>query len=247
VDYLDELGQNKVLQLRSVVIRVEEVILADRVSIGTKELDSILLGDIPEGYAVVLTGSPSDKRDYLIKNFLEAGVGEGQTSFYVATEADNLKSLLSKPNFYLFLCNPKPKVELPDLPNVIKLRSKTDINNLSMTLARESRNQKQAQQNPKRFCIEVVSVVLLEYGAKITRKWLAELLTDIDSKGFTILAVVNPEMHMSDQTGALLDLFDGEISITQAEDQLEFRKSVIVRKLRTQDYIKNPICLTKSK
>jgi len=218
---LDELGQNKVLQLRSVVIRVEEVILADRVSIGTKELDSILLGDIPEGYAVVLTGSPSDKRDYLIKNFLEAGVGEGQTSFYVATEADNLKSLLS--------------------------RSKTDINNLSMTLARESRNQKQAQQNPKRFCIEVVSVVLLEYGAKITRKWLAELLTDIDSKGFTILAVVNPEMHMSDQTGALLDLFDGEISITQAEDQLEFRKSVIVRKLRTQDYIKNPICLTKSK
>ncbi len=244
VHYLDELGQNKSLQLKSVEINVKEVNLADRVSTGTKELDSILLGGIPEEYAIALTGPPSDEREYLIKNFLEAGVKEGQTSFYVAAEADNLENLLSKSNFYLFLCNPKSKVEVPDLPNVTKLRGKTDINNLSMALARESRSL-QAQQNPKRLCIDVVSDVLLEYGAKTTRKWLAELLTDIGSKGFTILAVINPEMHTSDQTGALLDLFDGEISITQAEDPLECRKSVFVKKLRNQDFIKNPICLTK--
>jgi len=61
-----------------------------------------------------------------------------------------------------------------------------------------------------------------------------------------MLAVMNPDTHPPDQAAAVLELFDGEISLGQAEDPLEFRKSVPVRKLRNQDYIKNPICLTKS-
>jgi len=246
VHYLDELGQTKSLQLKSVEITVEEVIIADRLCTGTKELDSLLLGGIPEGHAVALIGPPSDEREIIIRKFLEAGVREGQTSFYVTTEATGLQNILKKSEFCLFLCNPKPKNEVQDSLNIIKLRSKTDINNLSMALARESRNL-QAQQNPKRLCIEVVSDVLLEYGAKTTRKWLAELLTDMGSKGFTVLAVVNPEMHTPDQTGALLGLFDGEISLYQTQDPHECRKSIRIKKLRNQDYIKNPICLTKQK
>ncbi|KON29669.1 hypothetical protein AC477_05645, partial [miscellaneous Crenarchaeota group-1 archaeon SG8-32-1] len=38
--YLDELGQNKTLQLKAVEIKVEEIVLSDRISTGTKELDS---------------------------------------------------------------------------------------------------------------------------------------------------------------------------------------------------------------
>jgi tetratricopeptide (TPR) repeat protein/KaiC/GvpD/RAD55 family RecA-like ATPase len=243
VHYLDDLGQNKSLQLKSVEIKVEEVMLPDRISTGTKEIDSLLLGGIPKEYAVVLSGPPSDEREVIIKNFLEAGIQEAQTSFYVATEAVGIENLLEESRFYLFLCNPKPKVDVPDLPNVSKLRSKTDINNLNMALARESRNL-QIQQSPKRLCVEIVSDVLLEYGSKTTRKWLAELITELASKGFTLLAVINPKMHAPDQTGAILDLFDGEISITQTDDPLECKKQIQVKKLRGQDYIKNPICLT---
>jgi tetratricopeptide (TPR) repeat protein/KaiC/GvpD/RAD55 family RecA-like ATPase len=243
VHYLDDLGQNKSLQLKSVEIKVEEVMLPDRISTGTKEIDSLLLGGIPKEYAVVLSGPPSDEREVIIKNFLEAGIQEAQTSFYVATEAVGVENLLEESRFYLFLCNPKPKVDVPDLPNVSKLRSKTDINNLNMALARESRNL-QIQQSPKRLCVEIVSDVLLEYGSKTTRKWLAELITELASKGFTVLAVINPKMHAPDQTGAILDLFDGEISITQTDDPLECKKQIQVKKLRGQDYIKNPICLT---
>ena len=64
------------------------------------------------------------------------------------------------------------------------------------------------------------------------------------SKGFTVLAVMNPEMHPPDQGAAVLDLFDGEISLTQTEDPLECKKSIRIKKLRNQDYTKNPICLT---
>ncbi len=60
-----------------------------------------------------------------------------------------------------------------------------------------------------------------------------------------MLAVIDPSMHPSDQATAVIDLFDGEISIIQSDDPLDCRKSIIVKKLRNQDYIKNPICLTK--
>ncbi len=55
---------------------------------------------------------------------------------------------------------------------------------------------------------------------------------------------MDPEMHPSDQSKAVLNLFDGEISITQTDDPLESKKSIQVKKLRGQDYIKNLICLT---
>jgi len=147
----------------------------------------------------------------------------------------------------LFLCNPKPKTQVPDLPNITKLRGKTDLNNLNMALARTTRNIEQKLSKKKRICIEIVSDVLLDFGAKTTRKWIAELITELTSKGFTILAVMNSAMHPSDQATAVIELFDGEINITQSDDPIECKKSIQVKKLRSQDYIKNPICLTNQK
>ena len=242
VHYLDELGQNRTLQLKPVEIKVEEVILEDRVSTGTAQLDSLLLGGIPKEYSVVLTGSPSDEREVIINNFLKAGVKEGQSSFYVTTEAAGLEYLLERSSFNLFLCNPKPKLNLADRPNVSRLRSKTDLTNLNIALLKAYRSVDQSL--GKRICIDILSDVLLEYGVKATRKWLAELTTDLISKGFTVLAVLNPLMHTSEELNSVLGLFEGELDLFQSEDPLQCRTSISVKKLRNQDYIKNPTCLT---
>ncbi|UCE96384.1 MAG: hypothetical protein JSV51_01905, partial [Candidatus Bathyarchaeota archaeon] len=119
------------------------------------------------------------------------------------------------------------------------------INNLNIALAQAYRTVQHS--SGKRICINNVSDVLVTFGLKTTRKWIAELTTNLISKGFTILAVINPLAHSSEELNNLLELFDGEISLTQTEDPLECRKSLIVKKLRNQDYIKNPICLTKQK
>ena len=116
-----------------------------------------------------------------------------------------------------------------------------------MVLARTSRSLEQNQSAKKRLCITNVSDVLLHHKADTTRKWIAELITELTSKSFTILAVMDPSMHPADQANAVLNLFDGEISITQCDDPLDCKKSIQVKKLRGQDYIKNPICLTKQK
>ena len=241
VHYLDELGQNKSLQLRTVEINVEEIIMEDRVSTGTEELDSLLLGGIPNEYAVVLSGPPCDERELLIKNFLKAGAKE-EFTFYIVTEVVGLEGLLKNPNFYLFLCNPKPKIEVPDFPNVYRLQSKTDLTNLSIALTKAIRNIDQSITN-KRICIEILSDVLVKHGTNTSKEWISGLITDLGAKGFTILAVMDPKEHPLDQATTVLNLFDGEISITQSDDPLDCKKSITVKKLRNQDYIKNPICL----
>ncbi len=248
VEYVDDLGQTRISKTRAITITAKPEqptfeILPGRITTGYMELDRLLMGGIPENYSIVLTGPPSDERAHLIKSFLEAGTENDEVVFYITTEADNIENLLNNPNFHLFICNPKPKVEVPDLPNVTKLRSKTDINNLNMALARESRNL-QTQQGTKRLCIEIISDVLVEYGVKTTRKWISELLTDLCPKGFTILAVLDSGMHTSEDANAITYLFDGEISMTHSDDPLECKKSLIIKKLRNQNYIKNAICFT---
>jgi KaiC/GvpD/RAD55 family RecA-like ATPase len=242
VNYLDEVGQPRSLLLKSIEIKVEEIRIEDRVSTGTKELDSLLLGGIPNEYAVVLTGSPSDERQRIINNFIEAGIKSDEIVFCVSSEAEGLKNLLQNPNFFLFLCNPKPKIKISDLPNVYKLKSKTDLTNLSIYLSKAHRNIEPSKK--KRICVEIISDVLVDYGIKATRKWVSELITELGAKGFTMLALINPLMHDSKDLHAIIDLFDGEISITQTKDPIECKTSIRIEKLRNQDYIKNPICLT---
>ena len=242
VHYLDELGRNKSLQLKVLEIFVKEVIIENRVPTGTEELDSLLLGGIPKEYAVALTGPPCDEREMVIKNFLRAGVEDG-ISFYVTTEATNSENLLKNQNFFLFLCNPKPKVEVPNLPNVFKLQGKTDLNNLGIALTKAYRSIDINLDQPKRICVEILSEVLQDYGSNTTRKWISDLITNYGAKGFTMLAVLDMEIHPPEQSKAVLHLFDGEIAITQSDDPLDCKKSILVKKLRNQDYIRNPICL----
>ena len=247
VTYLNKLGQTKTSVAKAFTISADLrqptfEVLPGRMPTGFMELDRLLMGGIPEKYAVVLTGSPSDDRAFLIKNFLEAGTAKDEIVFYVTTEAENLENLLENPNFHLFLCNPKPKTKVPDLPNVTKLRSITDLTNLNISLLKAYRNIDPSKK--KRICVETVSNVLLNYEAKATCKWILELTTDLSSKGFTMLAVLDPSMHPPDQANAVINSFDGEISITQTEDPLECKKSLRVKRLKNQEYLKNPICLT---
>ena len=246
--YINDLKETVKCKFNQVSITVHKAqpkfeVLPDRIPTGLMELDRLLIGGIPKNHAVVLTGSPCDEKEMIVKNFLKAGTDE-EIIFYISTEADGLEDLLHKPNFFLFLCNPKPKIQVPDLPNVYKLQSKTDLTNLGIVLAKAYRSIDQSVDR-KRICIEILSDVLMNQGVKTTRKWISDLIADLGAKGFTMLAVMNSTMHPTDQVNAVLDLFDGEINITQSDDPLDCKKSILVKKLRNQDYIKNPICLTK--
>jgi KaiC/GvpD/RAD55 family RecA-like ATPase len=240
--YINEQGKSTFFMSDAVTVEVQKSLFIQRVPTGYVKLDSLLLGGIPSEYSVVLSGPPCDERELIVQNFLKTGIKEGVT-FYIATEIAGLEGLLENPNFYLFLCNPKPKTKVPDRSNVFRLQSKADITNLGIALTKAYRSIDKSIAN-KRICIDILSDVLVKHGTDTTREWISGLITDLGAKGFTMLAVMNPTMHLPNEANAVLDLFDGEISITQSDDPLDCKKSILVKKLRNQDYIKNPICLT---
>lgn len=220
-------------------------VLPGRISTGYDKLDSLLLGGIPQNYTVILTSISCDERDMLIEKFLEKGAKQGQVTIYVTIEASGVKTLAEEfqSNFYLFLCNPQADTMIKSLPNVFKLKGVENLTEISIALMSTLRKLDASQGGPRRACIGIVSDVLLQHRAIHTRRWLTNLIPDLKSKGFTTLAIMNPYMHDTQEVQAILDLFEGEISIYERDSA----KSLKVRKMHNQRYLESELPLRKEK
>ena len=98
--------------------------------------------------------------------------------------------------------------------------------------------------DPRRVCIEIVSDVLLQHRAVTTRRWLSALLPTLKLKGFTVLAVIDPDMHPAEERQAVLGLFDGEISIYAKETTKGTATFLKIKKMTGQKYLKDEMPLT---
>jgi hypothetical protein len=87
--------------------------------------------------------------------------------------------------------------------------------------------------------------VLLEHHAVITRKWLNNLLSNLKSKGFTTLVVIDPQMHPLEEVQAVTGMFDGEIKVYEKESVNGSEKVLKVRKLYNQKYLEEEIALSR--
>ena len=254
LSYADGLCKTKTCDSEPIDLTVEVVkqpfeVLAGRVTAGTFELDRLLMGGIPEKYAVMLAAPSCDERELLIERFLEAGATTGETAFYITAETGNTKALAEKypSNFYLFVCNPQADVMIQNLPNVYKLKGVENLTDIDIALNKAFRTLKTPQETLRRICIEIVSDVLLQHHAVNTRRWLSALLPTLKSKGFTILAVVDPSMHPLEELQAVLSVFDGEIRVAEKETPEGTKQVMKVRKLVNQKYSDKEVILDKEK
>jgi predicted transcriptional regulator/KaiC/GvpD/RAD55 family RecA-like ATPase len=235
------------LEEEPITVSVPEVALPGHITTGYKDLDNMLFGGIPENYAVALTAPSCDEKDLLVKRFLEAGAKERQITFYVTTEASGVRTLVEEfqSTFYLFICNPQADTMVRTLPNTFKLKGVENLTDISIAMTAASRKLDDSLKGPRRACIEIVSDVLLQHHAVQTRRWLTGLIPELKSKGFTILAVMNPHMHPKEEVQAVLDLFDGEISIYEKELRTGLRRSLAIRKMYNQKYLEREMPLKK--
>jgi serine/threonine protein kinase/tetratricopeptide (TPR) repeat protein len=217
----------------------EAMTVSSRIPTGYEEVDTLLSGGIPENYAVILTSPSCDKRDLLIKKFLEAGAREGEVTFYVTIDPGEVRALVEEfpSNFHLFVCNPQADRIIETLPNVVKLKGVENLTDINIALTSAFRQLDASQSGPRRICIEIVSDVLLQHHAVQTRRWLTGLIPELKSNEFTILAVMNPHMHSSEEVQAILGLFDGEINIYEKETEKGLEKFLRTEKMHTQEYL----------
>jgi hypothetical protein len=229
-----------------IVTHIKTPKIEGRVGTGNQKLDSLLYGGIPPKMAVALTMPISDEGNALIKGFIETGAKNNEITFYVTIDPFFAVDLSRKfpSNFYLFVTNPQTRKTANFGSNVFALKGIENLTDINIALTKAFRNLDTTNKGPRRICLNVISDILLEHGPVQTRKWLSELLTALNSEGFTVLAVINPKMHSSEEVQAILGLFDGEINIRERETIKEFRRFIKIKRMGNQKYLKNEIVLT---
>ena len=245
--YMDATGHQMPCKLEHVTIDVSEIVLPSRISTGYRYLDSLLFGGIPANYAVILASPSCDEKDLLIKSFLSVGVKRGEITFHVTIDASGVKTFAYEfqSNFYLFICNPRANAIINDLPNVFKLKGVENLTDISIELSKAFRRLDESPTGPRRACIEIVSDVLLQHNTVQTRRWLTDIVTEFKSRGFTILAMVNPRMHSPQEVHAILSLFDGEITISEKESEKGLRRFLKIKRMYGQKYLEGKLLLSK--
>lgn len=237
-------GTRKIVSLSPATVEVKEVVLPNRVNSGYIELDNLLFGGLPEKYSIALTSIACDETKLLINRFVEKGAREGEITFLVTVETKRWEKLAKDfPNVSLFICNPQAETTMKALPNVVKIRGVENLTDINIPLFSALTKLKASKVEPRRICIEILSDILLQHRAAQTRRWLTGLITELKSNGFTVLALINPYMHPSEDVQAVLDLFDGEIEVYESNDQ----KFLRIRRMYEQDYIENELPLRRNK
>jgi KaiC/GvpD/RAD55 family RecA-like ATPase len=217
------------------------------VATGYVDLDRLLNGGIPSNCAVVLTSPSCSERDLLIKSFLETGANQGEVAFYVAINPGSARTLAEEypSSFWLFVCNPQADAIVKDAPNVTKLKGVENLTEVSIALTSAIRKLDPSVRGTKRICLGLVSDVLLQHHAVQTRRWLAGLIPELQSEGFTTLALIEPQVHPSEELHAILGLFEGEISLYEKETEKGMERFLRIKKMSNQQYLKDEILLTK--
>jgi KaiC/GvpD/RAD55 family RecA-like ATPase len=219
----------------------------EHVSMGHADLDKLLYGGIPPNYAVALTSPSCDERDLLIRSFLETGAKKGEVAFYVTINPGSAKTLVEEfqSDFYLFVCNPQADAIVKSARNVVKLKGVENLIDISIALTSAIRKLDPSLKGARRICLGLVSDVLLQHHAVQTRRWLAGLIPELQSEGFTTLAVMDSQVHSSEELHAVLGLFDGEIRIYERETEEGSEKFLKIQKMSNQKYMENELRLTK--
>ena len=248
ISFMCETGRKISCKPEPASLNVSETILPNRVSTGFHDLDSLLFGGIPQNYTVVLTSASCDERDLLIRRYLETGLKQNDVTFYVTIDATGVRNLAEEhqSNFYVFLCNPKLDKAFENLPNISKLGGVESLTEINITLESMLRRLNESKSHTRRACVEILSDVMLQHHAVQTRRWLGGLISGLRSRDFTTLAVLNPHMHPPEETHAVVDMFEGEISIYEKE-KADMSKYLRIKKMYNQRYLESELPLRKTR
>lgn len=228
----------------------------EHVATGFADLDKLLNGGIPRNYAIILNAPSCDERQLLVRSFLSKGVNKGEVTFFITIDpcgiymsAEDPCDILSAEelprNFHLFLCNPQADTIVKSATNVVKLKGVENLTDISIALTSAIRKLDPSLKGQRRACIGLVSDVLLQHHSGQTRRWLTGLISELRSNGFTTLAVMDPEMHPSQEARAVLDLFEGQVDIYEKETEEGLQKFLKIKKLSNQKYPESELLIKK--
>jgi len=216
------------------------------ISTGYNELDSVLAGGLPAGYAILVVSPPCDERDLLLTKIIKSNLSIGSTVFFLSRDLSRTQDFANryKTGFYVF--TPQADKITTDSGNVFKIANVQNLNDVNITFRTAMETLPKATSN-KIIIIDLLSEILLEHKSLTTRKWLDDFIGKRKSEGFTVLAILNPLISGKQESQTIIDLFDGIIEIYEKELRERARRFLIVKKMYGKKYIESELMLDKDK
>ena len=218
----------------------------DNFSTGYLELDRLLGGGIPYGYAVLLVSPPCDERDLLLRKIIESSLSLGNLVFYMTSDSGQSQDLAKKYTSNFYAITTSADSIAPTSHNISRIPSVPNLNDLNMSFS----NALDATPNPSKrkiLIIDLLSDVLLEHEALTTYTWLDEFIARRKSEGFTILATLNPLTSSPQESQTIIALFDGIIDIYEKKLRERSRRFLAVKKMYKRKYMETELMLDKDK
>ena len=212
---------------------------------GYVALDNVLNGGLPGGTSVVLTSPRCDEKDILIHRILETALTNNHPCILVSSTLDRVRDLLPKYRrlLYLIICNPQADMLTVGIPEAVKLKTFDSLTELNLGITNAL-----AKMNPSYgavLCFETLDDILLtHHGA--TRRWLIDILTRVKASQVTCVATLNPAMHPQTESQGVLEAFDGQIDLYEAEIQVR-PKLIRVRRLGGRQFIDTELRIDKNR
>ena len=216
------------------------------VSTGYSELDSMLGGGVPLGYAVVLVSQSYDERDLLIRKIIDSSVAAGMPTVYMSDDIAKTRDLIGrhKQNFYAL--NAMADKIAPESTNLFKIPDVGDLSNLNIT-SNKIIESKVADGKSKVVIIDFLSDLLIRNKALTTRKWLSDFAAKRKAGGFTVLATLDPSIAQKEDIQTIVGVFDGVLEVYEKPLQERSRRFLVIKKMYARDYSENELMLDKQR
>lgn len=225
-----------------------EHIVAERNSLSTgyHELDYLLDGGLPVGYAIILLSPPFDERDLIFRKVIESGLSAGFSVFFMSSHLGRSQDLASRyaKDFYV-LSSQADRIS-PREVNVFKIAGVQNLNDVNISFGKTVHALPKIEEH-KLLIIDLLSDVLLENKALTTRKWLDDFLARRKTEGYTVIATLNPLVSSSQENQTVIDLFDGVIEIYEKQFAETSRRFLIIKKMYGRKYMETELMLDKNK
>lgn len=213
---------------------------------GYGELDRLLSGGLPEGYAVVFVSPSYDERDLLLRKIIESALNSGRTTFYMSGDIATTKDLVGSYHKGFFAFSSQADKIASALPNLQKIPEVQNLSDLNISMSKAISALQMPKTAGKLIIVDILSDVLLHHKALTTRRWLADFVAKRKAEGFTIVCTINP-LITKDDTQTVTDLFDGIIEIYEKELKERTRRFIMIRKMHALKYSDTELMLDKDK
>jgi archaellum biogenesis ATPase FlaH len=237
-----EAGHKALLQAPGTVLTPAE----QNISVGYPELDTILAGGLPVGFAVLIVSPPCDERDLLFRKIIESILSMDGLIFFLSRELGKTQDFAARYRKGFYVLSPQADKIIGQPGNIVKIQSVQNLYDLNISFTKAVETMPKTS-SVKLIIIDLLSDILLEHKALTTRKWLDDFIAKRKGEGFTILAVLNPLITSQQETQTIMDLFDGLIEIYEKEMKERTRRFLIVKKMYGRKYIETEVMLDRDK